>query len=156
MSHHKLAMAVAAVTLLGVTGCDDPISPPSFVASAHPVVGVVTECRDIDNAYTLWRNKATLTIRTAIDLQLADEGTFAGWMQQGKAFMDVAEGHADQASKDLALSVAIYNYQLASLNLDRSKFKEVTAQAAAKAFESYQNIHYVYQYFQASTCTNTP
>jgi len=112
---------------------------------------IQVECATIKHAYGIWRRGMTdLVILDQLPPEFAaDKLDDLG--SQGKVLFDAVSGHPDQPSKQLAVAVADYNYNVTFLAVEAlgGKFKDESYQAAIKSWDA---VGAAYTTFVAETC----
>lgn len=143
------AVLISIGTMVTVTLLQNPIGGTS-TAAPSAAIDRQLQCTSINREYDAWaRGKDGMT-------RLAD-GDDAGYfvkqlMEEGQAFAKATRGYGDAATKQLAVTVASYNVDLAALNMSVMVTGELPADEYRKVVDSWAVVETAFRAFKDVTC----
>lgn len=108
-----IVLGVAVMFLLASCGSDTSTASGTMASSSSaPSVdaAIQVECVNVERAYNAWEPTAPTQAQGLTELRVRM------LMDDGDAFLRAVEGYQDQASKDLAVAISAYNYDMAVIN----------------------------------------
>lgn len=150
---HYWMVAAAVLVAVGTMGTiallQNPIGAPAAAPSA--AIDRQIQCTSINREYDAWvRGKDELA-------GLADDSSNARYfvkqlMEEGKALAKATRDYDDAATKQLAVTVATYNVDLAALNMSVVLAGEFPTDQYLKVVDSWAVVETAFKAFKNLTC----
>ncbi len=132
-------------------GTSPAAAQPSTTTAAGPKANEV-ECVNVQRAYNAWNDLGLP--KSSADVVALNEVTMSILTDDAKAFLAAVTGYDDKPSKQLAVAIAQYNFDLGLVNLELSvKGKIEPGERPDTVFASMGKVHEAYRAFKAATCT---
>lgn len=113
-----MLVLVLGGTALGyaLAGDDQPAGTPAAATTTGPALSpeAQVECVNVEKAYNAWNGIGS--IGTAADVAALNDLTGKMRADDGETFLEAVTGYSDQPSKELAVAIAAYNFELGLIN----------------------------------------
>lgn len=150
-----MIVLVIGGTALGyaLAGGDKPAGTPAAATTTTPALSpeAQVECVNVEKAYNAWNG--IRSIKTAADVTALNDLTGEMLADDGKTFLDAVSGYNDQPSKELAVAIASYNFELSLIKFQLTVGgKIVDSEQPAKVAEAAGKVRDAYAAFRKDTC----